>query len=124
MSQHVDYASHHLDEVQRFYAALVGAHNVRADESTRSLFVMTAAGSSLGFMSPSEGPPEEWRPPREPSIYLLVEDVDRAYARLAGRDLEFQQAPTDMPWGHRVARLRDPEGRWVCLATPLLKKTP
>jgi predicted enzyme related to lactoylglutathione lyase len=77
---------------------------------------MTGPSSSVGFMPPLPGPPEQWRPPREPNIYLIVADVDRAYRELTEKGATFEQAPTDMPWGHRVAVLRDPEGRAVCLA--------
>jgi uncharacterized glyoxalase superfamily protein PhnB len=30
----------------------------------------------------------------------------------------FEGPPADMPWGHRVVRTTDPEGRSVMLATP------
>ena len=114
----MDYSSHQLDEVRRFYTETLGLPNASYDEQMRYLLVPTGPGSSLGFMPPAAGPPEEWRPPREPSIYLEVEDVDRAHERLAARGISFLQPPRDMPWGHRVALLRDPEGRMVCLATP------
>jgi uncharacterized glyoxalase superfamily protein PhnB len=65
------------------------------------------------------GAPEEWRPPREPAIYLIVKDVDRAYRDLLQKNIVFDQPPRDMPWKHRIALLRDPEGRRVCLAQVL-----
>ena len=77
---------------------------------------MTSPTSSLGFMPPMPGPPEDWRPPREPALYFMVEDVDRAHRALVDKGVPFDQAPANMPWGHRVALLRDPEGRRVCLA--------
>ena len=67
-------------------------------------------------MPPIPGPPEQWRPPREPALYFLVSNVDRAYEELTAQGVAFDQAPRDMPWGHRLAMLRDPEGRRVCLA--------
>jgi uncharacterized glyoxalase superfamily protein PhnB len=70
-------------------------------------------------MPPMPGPPEQWQPPREPTIYLFVADVDRAHRNLVAKGVTFEQEPRDMPWGHRVARLRDPEGRNVCLAQVL-----
>ena len=113
----MDYSSHHLQEVRRFYTEVLGFRDFR--EQQGYLMVATGPGSSLGFMAPVEGPPEDWRPPREPSIYLIVEDVDRAHALLVERGVEFLDPPADQPWGHRVARLRDPEGRFVILATPI-----
>ena len=49
-------------------------------------------------------------------LYFIVSDVARAHLDLAARGVTFEQVPTDMPWQHRVAMLRDPEGRLVCLA--------
>ena len=115
-SQHMDYTSHTMDEVKRFYTETLGFSNFQHDPKANYLFVVTGPSSSLGFMPPMPGPPELWRPPREPAIYLMVRDVDRAHADLVAKGAVFQQAPTDMPWGHRVAILRDPEGRTVCLA--------
>ena len=68
------------------------------------------------------GPPEDWRPPREPAIYFFVRDVDRAYRELSARGVSFDGEPADAPWGHRVALLRDPEGRRICLAQPLTER--
>ena len=78
----------------------------------------TSVGTAMAA-PPLPGPPEDWRPPREPLLYLLVADVDRAYRDLLAPAALFTQPPTDMPWNHRVATLRDPEGRALTLATPL-----
>ena len=80
------------------------------------LTVRTTATTSLGFMAPMPGPPEHWRPPGEPALYFFVKNVDRAHKDLIAKGVSFQQPPTDMPWGHRMAICRDPEGRMVCLA--------
>jgi len=117
--QHMDYTSHSMDDVQRFYTDLLGFRDFRYDSGTQYLYVRTGASSSVGFMPPVPGPPEQWRPPREPAIYLEVRDVDRAHRDLVARGVSFQQAPTDMPWKQRVAVLRDPEGRTIMLAQKL-----
>ncbi|MBI1797027.1 MAG: VOC family protein [Candidatus Eisenbacteria bacterium] len=119
MRVHVDYNSHDLDTVRRFYTETLGFSDFGRDEATAYVWIRAAGGSSIGFSPPSPGPPEQWRPPREPSLYLIVTDVDRAHATLVARGVTFDQAPTDMPWRHRVATLRDPEGRIVCLAQPI-----
>ncbi|HEY3215100.1 MAG TPA: VOC family protein [Candidatus Eisenbacteria bacterium] len=118
----MDYTSHAMDEVKRFYTEFLGFSNFQHDPSMNHLFVVTGPSSSLGFMPPMPGPPDQWRPPREPQIYLMVRDVNRAHADLMAKGATFQQAPADMPWGHRVAMLRDPEGRIVCLAQDLTKR--
>ena len=114
--QHMDYSSHDVHQIRRFYTEILGFERSRFDEKHSYLWVQTGPSSSLGFMPPLPGPPEQWRPPREPSIHLIVEDVDRAHRLLTARGVSFEQAPTDMAWGYRTAVLRDPEGRLVCLA--------
>ena len=116
LDQHMNYTSQAVDEVKRFYTGLLGFTHFRHDAKLNYLNIQTGPSSSLGFMPPIGGSPDEWRPPREPAIYLIVEDVDRAHAELARRGVTFDQAPRDFDWGHRVAWLKDPEGRRVCLA--------
>jgi len=116
---HMDYTSQAMDEVRRFYTELLGFSSHELDPQANYLTVHTGPSSSLGFMPPMEGPPEQWRPPREPAIYLFVKDVDRAHADLTAKGVEFTQPPQDTFYGHRLAILRDPEGRTVCLAHPL-----
>ena len=60
----------------------------------------------------------EASPAKEPQLYFMVKDVDRAYASLSAKGVMFEGPPADMPWGHRVVRTTDPEGRTVLLATP------
>jgi catechol 2,3-dioxygenase-like lactoylglutathione lyase family enzyme len=110
----MDYTSHAMDEVRRFYVETLGFAEHSAEGGY--LLVRTGADSSVGFMPPAPGPPEMWRPPREPALYFMVQDVDRAHAQLEARGVRFDRPPEDMAWGHRVATLRDPEGRTVCLA--------
>jgi catechol 2,3-dioxygenase-like lactoylglutathione lyase family enzyme len=113
---HMAYSSHDVDQVRRFYTETLGFKDFSVDENHQYLSVRTGPGASLGFMPPLPGPPEQWRPPREPSIHLIVRDVERAHRLLTARGVAFEQAPTDMAWGYRTAVLRDPEGRLVCLA--------
>ncbi len=113
---HMDYTTHSVDDMKRFYAEVLGFSDVQYDPNVNYLSVRTGPSSSLGFMPPMPGPPESWRPPREPAIYLQVRDVDRAHRDLLAKGVMFAQDPMDMPWGHRVAILKDPEGRTVYLA--------
>lgn len=119
---HADYTSHDVEGVRRFYTEVLGFGNALYIPEHGYLTVFLSPRSSLGFMAPMPGmPPESWSPPGEPNIYLFVEDVDRAYQDLTSRGVSFDQAPADMPWGHRMATLRDPEGRLVCLAKDIMK---
>jgi predicted enzyme related to lactoylglutathione lyase len=112
----MDFTTHALEDLKRFYTEQLGFASFKYDPSLQYLSVRTGESSSLGFMPPMPGPPEQWRPPREPVIYLHVRDVDRVYRDLKAKGVTFQQEPQDMPWKHRVAVLRDPEGRMVMLA--------
>jgi predicted enzyme related to lactoylglutathione lyase len=118
-NQHMDYTTHDFEGVKRFYTEVLGFTRFQLMPGMQYLAITTGSSSSLGFMPPMPGPPEQWRPPREPNLYLEVADVDRAHRDLVARGVTFEQGPTDMPWGHRVAHLRDPEGRSVTLAQVL-----
>jgi predicted enzyme related to lactoylglutathione lyase len=113
---HLDYTSHDLPGIKRFYTQLLGFTNFVEEAKVGYLTISTTPTTSIGFMAPMPGPPEQWRPPGEPALYFFVKDVDRAHKDLVAKGVSFQQPPTDMPWGHRLAVCRDPEGRMVCLA--------
>jgi predicted enzyme related to lactoylglutathione lyase len=113
---HFDFTTHDIDAVKRFYVELLGFKNHEHDPQFNYLWVQTGGTSSLGFMPPMQGMGEA-SPPKEPTLYFIVEDVDRAYAALSARGVMFEGPPADMPWGHRVVRTIDPEGRPVMLAT-------
>ena len=117
---HSDYTSLDVEGVGRFYTEVLGFGNAIAIPEHGYLTVFLSPRSSLGFMAPMPGmAPESWSPPGEPHIYLFVEDVDQAYRNLTAKGVSFDQAPADMPWGHRLAAFRDPEGRKICLARDL-----
>jgi len=116
MNHHMDYTTHNLAEVKRFYTDLLGFKKFEHDPQMNYLFVQTGYSSSLGFMPPMQGQGEP-SPAREAQLYFMVKDVDKAYADLSARGVQFQGPPADMPWGHRVVRTSDPEGRVVMLAT-------
>jgi predicted enzyme related to lactoylglutathione lyase len=115
-NHHLDYTTHNLDAVKRFYVEYLGFKNHQQDPQFNYLWVQTGHSSSLGFMPPMEGMGEP-SPAKEPTLYLMVADVDKAYATLAARGVMFDGPPRDMPWGHRVCSTTDPEGRRVMLAT-------
>lgn len=113
---HFDYTTHDLDTLKRFYVEKLGFTNFNLDPNFNYLWIQTGHTSSLGFMPP--WPQGESTPPKEPTLYFIVKDVDRAYAELSAKGLVFEGPPADMPWGHRTVRTTDPEGRIVMLATP------
>jgi uncharacterized glyoxalase superfamily protein PhnB len=52
------------------------------------------------------------------ALWFYVDDVDAAFAAAIGAGAVETRPPTDMPWGERVAQVRDPDGNLVNLAVP------
>lgn len=115
LNHHLDYTTYDLEGMRRFYTDFLGFREFTLDSSMNYLMVRTGSSSSLGFMPPMPG--MDASPPREPGLYFMVKDVDRAHSDLVAKGVQFERPPADMPWGHRVAVTRDPEGRLVYLAT-------
>ncbi|HEX9725732.1 MAG TPA: VOC family protein [Vicinamibacteria bacterium] len=115
--QHVDFLTLRPSQVKRFYTEVLGFKQFRQEPKLNYLYIRTAQGASLGFMPPNPQMLGEQPPPREPTLYFLVDDVDRVYAKLVAKGVSFIAPPTEMPWGHRVITTQDPEGRTVMLAS-------
>lgn len=122
LSQHMDYTTHRLADVKRFYTDLLGFRRFEQDPNMNYLYVQTGHSSSVGFMPPMQGMGEP-SPAKEPTLYFMVRDVDRAYTDLSAKGVQFEGPPADMPWGHRVISTIDPEGRRVMLATSNQRKS-
>lgn len=120
VTHHFDYTTHDPEGIKRFYTQILGFKKFNHDSNFNYLWVETGHTSSLGFMPPRAGMGEP-SPAKEPSLYFIVKNVDRAYADLSSKGVMFEGPPADMPWGHRVVRTSDPEGRTVLLATPKKK---
>ena len=118
-SQHLDFLTLRLDQVKKFYTDILGFQLFRHDSRLNYLYVQTTIGSSLGFMPPNPAMLGEPPSPKEPTIYLMVEDVDRVYTKLIAKGVGFHGPPQKMPWGHRVITTTDPEGRTVMLASEI-----
>ncbi len=51
------------------------------------------------------------------AIWLYVDEVDSAYAAATDVGATPVAAPDDMPWGERVAQVRDPDGTLLYLGS-------
>lgn len=51
------------------------------------------------------------------SLWIYVEDCDAMVSRLQDAGVEVVQTPRDEPWGERVARVADPDGIQVHVAS-------
>lgn len=52
-------------------------------------------------------------------VDFVVPDVDEAYRGLVDRGVQFDEPPTDKPWGLRTATLRDPAGYTLTITSYL-----
>lgn len=71
----------------------------------------------LAQMGKTPGTPEPERPCFE--VALLTQEVEAAYQRAVAHGATPLQAPEQMPWGQTVAYVRDLNGFWVELCTPM-----
>ncbi|MFX0097492.1 MAG: VOC family protein [Candidatus Hodarchaeota archaeon] len=56
-------------------------------------------------------------PDGKQEIFLLVDDVDRAYQELKEKGVKFVTKPKDQPWGARAATFTDPDGNKFTIET-------
>ncbi len=86
-----------------------GFVGLRRDDA--ELAVTTEASPrSLAGVEPGPGPRHE--------LFVYVNDVDATVVELRDAGAKVLRDPADMPWGERVAYVRDPEDNIVALATP------
>ncbi len=116
-TQHVDFLSYKVDQMKKFYGDVLGFETERRESNLNYLIVHTTSTSSIGFMPPHPQMTGDQPPPREPTLYFVVADVDGVFAELVARGVAFMGPPQEMPWGHRVIVTTDPEGRTVMLGS-------
>jgi predicted enzyme related to lactoylglutathione lyase len=123
-TQHVDFLTYKVDQVRKFYDEILELETETRDtEGLNYLIVTTSESSSIGFMPPHPEMRGEQPLPREPTLYFVVKDVDKAYAQLIAKGAAFMGPPQEMPWGYRVVTTTDPEGRSVMLASKVKKRS-
>jgi predicted enzyme related to lactoylglutathione lyase len=107
-----------LERLMTFYTTLFNATPVaRVPREGPALYVGLQIGSSmLGLVADaeaaSEGASRILLSVDVDNIDDLLEQVDDAGGSVLG-------PPSDMPWGQRVAHLRDPDGNTVNLTQPI-----
>jgi catechol 2,3-dioxygenase-like lactoylglutathione lyase family enzyme len=116
---HLAYTSPDLESVRRFWVDALGFAEDVTPQPLPHVRVHAGADAGLAFGPPENGPPERWRPPREPLVVIEVADVEQAHRALVARGAAFEHAPVEAPGGVRLAFLRDPDGRLVALIQTL-----
>lgn len=103
-----------LEALSRFYAEAFGATiPYRYEDGGIEVYVTLAlGGGTLGI-----GLEPEAANGGSAAVWLYTDDVDAAYAASIAAGAEAVAGPEDMPWGERVAQVRDPDGNVIYLGT-------
>jgi predicted enzyme related to lactoylglutathione lyase len=110
--------SHDLERLLAFYTGLLGAREVmRFPEDGPVFYVGLALGDSeLGISSDTGVQPGS---PGRMLLSIEVPDVDAVLPRVEGLGGTATSGANDMPWGQRVAHIKDPDGHVVNLTQTL-----
>ena len=110
--------SNDLERLRRFYTSLLGAEeNFRHPEEGPVFYLGLRVGDSDLGLSADDGVQ-----PGDPGRMLLsieVPDVDAVLPRVAELGGDAPGPANDMPWGQRVAHIKDPDGNVVNLTQQL-----
>ena len=107
--------SRDLPRLVSFYEhALHGSVSYRFGSADEDDYVSLAVGdASLGIGRDPVAPGADAGD--RVALWFYVDDVDTAFTRWMSAGGDVVQAPADMPWGERVAQVRDPDGNLVNL---------
>ncbi len=107
-----------LERLLGFYTGLLGAREVMRFPEDGPLFYIGLAldDSELGLSSDSGVTPGE---PGRMLLSIEVPDVHALLPKVEGLGGTATGGSNDMPWGQRVAHIRDPDGNVVNLTQQL-----
>ncbi|SDN71750.1 VOC family protein [Geodermatophilus sp. DSM 45219] len=108
--------THDLERLARFYTGVAGAtEDTRTPEDGPTFYLGLRIGDSeLGVVADGS---VEGSPAGRILLSLEVPDVDAALARVESLGGEAPAPANDMPWGQRVAHVKDPDGNPLNLTT-------
>jgi predicted enzyme related to lactoylglutathione lyase len=103
-----------LDRLLAFYTGLLGAREVMRFPDDGPVFYvgLELGDSELGLSSDASVVPGE---PGRMLLSIEVPDVDALLPTVEGLGGESTSGANDMPWGQRVAHVKDPDGNVVNL---------
>ena len=107
-----------LERLAGFYRSLLDARETgRVPAEGPTFFVGLRIGDSdLGVVSDDAAADA---PAGKILLSIDVSDVDALLPRVAALGGEVTGGPTDMPWGQRVAHIKDPDGNTINLTASL-----
>jgi predicted enzyme related to lactoylglutathione lyase len=108
----------HLERMLEFYSGLLGANErQRVPEEGPVFYVKLRIGNSdIGMVSDAAAADA---PAGKVLLSIEVADVDTLLPRVQGLGGEISGGPNDMPWGQRVAHIKDPDGNAINLTSPV-----
>ncbi len=110
--------THDIERLSSFYADLFGAEeDMRVPGKEGPFFVTLRLGSaSLSLVNPKGGADTV---PGRIVVAVFVENVDALLPRVKPAGGKVHGKAKDMPWGHRVAHITDPDGNPINLTQQL-----
>ncbi|MEV0008441.1 VOC family protein [Streptomyces sp. NPDC047973] len=101
-----------------FYTNLFGAEEIFRVPAEGSPFYLglRIGDTDLGLVTKKN--PEAVGAPRM-LLSIAVDDVDETLGRVTALGGSVSDGPNDMPWGQRVAHIKDPDGNPVNLTQPI-----
>jgi predicted enzyme related to lactoylglutathione lyase len=107
-----------IERLSSFYAKLFGAEeHMRVPGRKGPFFVTLRLGeASLGLVAHKRGADAA---PGRITVAVFVENVDDLLPRVKPAGGKVLGPAKDMPWGHRVAHITDPDGNSVNLTQQL-----
>ncbi|MEU1228317.1 VOC family protein [Streptomyces sp. NPDC005828] len=108
----------HHDVLRAFYTELFGAREVfRVPEEGPVFYLGLRIGDTdLGLVARDDA--GDGTAPRI-LLSIGVDDVDETLGRVTALGGSVGGDPTDMPWGQRVAHIKDPDGNPLNLTQPV-----
>jgi catechol 2,3-dioxygenase-like lactoylglutathione lyase family enzyme len=116
-----------FDRALDFYSNVLGMKvALRAEHFDWAQLDTGAAQLAIERVRPEQGDDEadDALVGRFVGVSLAVDDIDATYRTLRDRGVEFELAPTSMPWGGVLAHLRDPDGNVLSLVGEPKEETP
>ncbi|ROR67417.1 putative glyoxalase superfamily protein PhnB [Agrococcus jenensis] len=97
-----------LERLEAFYRDAFGAERVYAyADDGRDVYIAMQIGASTVSIGLDDDLPG---PPVEAALWIYVDDVDRSHRAALEAGATSVAEPELMPWGERVAQVRDPDG--------------
>ena len=108
----------HLERMLEFYSGLLAATGTQRvpEECPVFFFGLRIGNSDIGMVSEKSVADAS---AGRVVLSVDVADVDALLPRVRALGGEITGGPTDMPWGQRVAHVKDPDGNAVNLTTPI-----